>query len=200
MIDFENINFLLIFVIIYLLYNYTKIPSFINDYILDIPQKPLSTSNSHNENNIKFEDFKIYQKINSINYSQAEKYWKRYQKFKNKAEILNKYKEHLYFDNAVLAFQKCINFLQSIGVNTKEKKLKTGFELDDFSRKSKLIDISKKTKQLYIQESFVLDNLAKKINENWKKNPNVFNRPVEFNINYPKENADDSLNYFDYYV
>ena len=200
MIDFENRNFLLIFVIIYLLYNYTKIPSFINDYILDIPQKPLLTSNSHNENNIKFEDFKIYQKINSINYSQAGKYWKRYQKFKNKAEILNKYKEHLYFDNAVLAFQKCINFLQSIGVNTKEKKLKTGIELDDFSRKSKLIDISKKTKQLYIQESFVLDDLAKKINKNWEKNPNVFNRPVEFNINYPKENADDSLNYFDYYV
>tara|TARA_Y100000389_G_scaffold192359_1_gene219709 strand:- start:862 stop:1467 length:606 start_codon:yes stop_codon:yes gene_type:complete len=201
MINFENINFLLLIVIIYLLYYYTKIPKYLNDYILEIPEPPSSNNitNVH-ESHIKFEDFKIYQKLNSISYAHAEKYWKRYQKFKNKAERLNKYKEHIYFDNAVLGFQKCINFLQSIGTSTKEKKIKTGYETDNFKRKSEIIEISSKTKKLYIQEMIILNDLAKKINENWKKNKNVYNRPVEFNINYPRENADDTLNYFDYYV
>ena len=72
--------------------------------------------------------------------------------------------------------------------------------MDNFKRESEIINISSKTKKLYIQETIILDELSKKINENWKKNPNVYNRPVEFNINFPHENADDTLNYFDYYV
>jgi hypothetical protein len=201
MIDFENVNFFLIIVIIYLLYYYTKIPTYLNDYILDIPKSTSSNNtNKGHTTHIKFEDFKIYQKLNSISYAHAEKYWKRYQKYKQKSERLNKYKGYLYFDNAVLGFQKCINYLQSIGISTKEKELKKGFETDNFKRKSEIIEISSKTKQLYIQEMIILDELAQKINKHWSENKNIYNRPVEFNINYPRDNADDTLNYFDYYV
>ena len=205
MINLENINIILIIVILYFFYYHTKIPKYMNDYVLDLP-KPAqyagkkATKTTKGSGGGDFSQFKDYQKVNSISYSEAEKYWKKYQKFKKKAESLNTYNNYQYFENAVLSFQKCINHLQSIGVKSKEKKYEDGFKKDDFKRKSILIDISKKTKDLYIKETIVLSELANKINEGWKKKPNLYSKPVFFDLNLP-EPIDENLNgNFDYYV
>ena len=130
MINLENINILLIFTIIYFFYYYTKIPKLINDNILDLPKVQQYTPTTEGKGTSvdgDFSKFKNYQKINPLAYSEADRYWKRFLRYKKKAEKLNTYKNHQYFENAVLAFQKSINHLQSIGINTTEKEYKDGF-------------------------------------------------------------------------
>ena len=181
----------------------TKIPKLINDNILDLPevqQYTPTTEEVKTSIDDDFSKFKDYQKLNSIAYSEADRYWKRFLKYKKKAEKLNTYKNHQYFENAVLAFQKSINHLQSIGINTTEKEYKDGFKEDDFKRKSEIIDISKKTRDLYMKGTIELNNLAEKVNDSWKKKPNPFSKPVYFDINLPEPFDITSSFNFDYYV
>ena len=142
----------------------------------------------------------MYQKLNQIAYSEADRYWKKFIRYKKKAEKINTYQNHQYFENAVLAFQKSINHLQSIGVNTTEKEYTDGFKEDNFKRKSEIIAISKQTRELYMKGNIELSDLAKKINKAWKKKPNLFSKPVYFDLNLPEPNDITSSFNFDYYV
>lgn len=206
MINFENINILLIIVVLYFFYYHTKIPKYMNDYVLDLPkiqQYSGNTNDKSSENTNKsgdFSQFKEYQKTNSISYSEAEKYWKKYQYFKKKADEVNTYNNYQYFENAVLAFHKCINHLQSIGINSKEKKYEDGFKKDDFKRKSILIDISKKIKDFYMKETIVLSDIANKINKKWIEKPNLYSKQVFFDLNLPEPIDQNTSHNFDYYV
>ena len=146
------------------------IGSELTKYFLNNKEKQKNYTNKIENNLKRLKKYKKYE-----NYNEGLFYWKKFIKILKKLENDNINLYNQYFENAEQYFKQSINLFQSIGTNK----------------------IDKIVKELYNEGYLLLYNLSIRLNQRWKKNPNINNKQIYMEIlPYHNEYNNDKLKFY----
>lgn len=183
---FIDIKYIIIICfIIYLVKSDTKIKNIIEKQIQ--PDKVNIKYNSEIDKLLK--KLKKYKKNFKNQYSKGIHYWRLFIKTIHKLEDDNIGNYNQYFDKAFDYLKESINYFHSINVSISERNLLDGIEDSDFTNAKLSKEIAGLSGELYKEGYLLLYNLSLKLNDRWKKNPNIntkqiiFDHPLSYNEN-----------------
>lgn len=142
-------------------------------------------------------ELKKYKDISPYSYNEGKKLWKM---FINEIIILENERLYNYvqhFENAQLYLKEATNIFIELGTGTNERKYIDAIEYNDFEDTKDLNHISKISKELYQEGHNILYNISLRLNERWKKDPNIHNK--EIIINYPQP-LDKNITKYEYFI
>ena len=180
----EDLNSLIIIIIIiiffcisYIINNKDHKDHKLTKYFLNNKEKQKNYTNKIENNLKRLKKYKKYE-----NYNEGLFYWKKFIKILKKLENDNINLYNQYFENAEQYFKQSINLFQSIGTNINERTYIDGLHLNDFKEIKNTNKIDKIVKELYNEGYLLLYNLSIRLNQRWKKNPNINNKQIYMEI------------------
>ena len=142
-------------------------------------------------------ELKKYKDISPYSYNEGKKLWKM---FINEIIILENERLYNYvqhFENAQLYLKEATNIFIELGTGTNERKYIDAIEYNDFEDTKDLNHISKISKELYQEGHNILYNISLRLNERWKKDPNIHNKEIIINYTQP---LDKNITKYEYFI
>lgn len=190
----NNINYIVgLILIFYLLFNY----EYIDPSIKKLNEKKEDNINYTYKIQDIFDELKEYESVSLFDYKKGIEYWKSFIKLLVKLEDKSLYNYNQYYENAYNYLILSVNKFMGLGVAVNELTLIDGLEYNDFSRSKDMKKISKLVKDLYYEGYKLLYSLSFNLNDKWKDNINIYNKPIM--LEYPKP-RDISSNKHEFFI
>ena len=101
-----------------------------------------------------------------------------------------------YFDKAFDYLKESVNYFHSINVSISERNLLDGIEDSDFTNAKLSKEIAGLSGELYKEGYLLLYNLSLKLNDRWKKNPNINTKQIIFDHPLSYNEKDTTFNFY----